>query len=992
MLALTVLPSVHAQQTTWELPFTDTFDDASSLSKYIIIDQNKDKSTWTFGHDHAGYLSSMYNGADDYLLTPELPLQAAGYYELRYLTWSYSNSWTERLETLIGLGSDPTAFSIVENAFDITGGPAGTLTRSSVVRVPADGNYRFAFHAISAHPDFWLFIDDLIIRELDASTPVAATGIHAEAQAEGDLEAVLSFTAPARDIADKTLPGISHVNIYRNEKLIATTEAIPGGNVTYTDTSMEQSGYMTYKVTACIGDVEGQESESVTVFVGEDSPVSPNVKLVDNADGTAIFSWEPEPLGYNKLYVNNERMLYDVYQLNQATGKWQPLEKDFREKQISVAISTEGQQALAGFGVVARNKTGNSSMATTRAVAGKPYPLPFKETFADGHLDNPFWMLDGNGSNDFWQLTTLQDVDGTGGSAVFQARYANDYSTYESGKIGPLNDADNLHLLYYYNFNISHYGCNTLKVILIAPDGTETTIREWNSESHTTNQWYIDEVDLSSYNSLPYIRIAFRAEEKQAGEAVLIDGIRLRDIKDYDLEAILYSPTEAHTGEEQTFHVLVNNIGNKAAGDFDILLHIGDSILTQPAGDLLGMGQARYYTFRHTFGVSEIVDDQPVQVYAEAYFTAEEAPEDNVSMAKWVTLIAPSVSAVTNLQAASAEDGIRLTWTAPGSTGSITESFEDYDSWANGDITAQAHEGFIGDWKVVDGDKNSVVAPDMFSLPSGQSQQAFLVVTPSDINGISSDNRYAPHSGSKYLFSPNTTAGNSDDWLISPVLNGKAQTVKFYAKMAPLTSYASRQEFNVLYSTGGNATTDFKKIGETYKERNKNDWTEYEVTLPEGTRYFALQSVMRYGMGGLMIDDISFEAGALPIDHYNVYRDRHLICSLVPQAGTELSFVDRDSDSGEHLYHVSVVYDDGTESVLSNTVTATFATGIEANEELGIEKEELDDAVYDLAGRRVSAEANSSSLRSGAGGAFITLHSSFRKGIYIVKGKKIIAK
>ena len=42
-----------------------------------------------------------------------------------------------------------------------------------------------------------------------------------------------------------------------------------------------------------------------------------------------------------------------------------------------------------------------------------------------------------------------------------------------------------------------------------------------------------------------------------------------------------------------------------------------------------------------------------------------------------------------------------------------------------------------------------------------------------------------------------------------------------------------------------------------------------------------------------------------------------------------------------------------------------------------------DDAVYDLSGRRVSAEANSS---------FLILHSSLKKGIYIQAGKKILVK
>ena len=56
-------------------------------------------------------------------------------------------------------------------------------------------------------------------------------------------------------------------------------------------------------------------------------------------------------------------------------------------------------------------------------------------------------------------------------------------------------------------------------------------------------------------------------------------------------------------------------------------------------------------------------------------------------------------------------------------------------------------------------------------------------------------------------------------------------------------------------------------------------------------------------------------------------------------------------------------------------------TGIVRNEEIRMKNEEFNDAWYDLSGRRISAEANSSRF---------TLHSSLKKGVYIYNGKKII--
>ena len=70
-------------------------------------------------------------------------------------------------------------------------------------------------------------------------------------------------------------------------------------------------------------------------------------------------------------------------------------------------------------------------------------------------------------------------------------------------------------------------------------------------------------------------------------------------------------------------------------------------------------------------------------------------------------------------------------------------------------------------------------------------------------------------------------------------------------------------------------------------------------------------------------------------------------------------------------------YEGPSAGVKSLTIFCEDPDGIES---IQIQNE---GAVYDLSGRRISAEANSS---------LFTLHSSFRKGIYIVNGRKVIIK
>ena len=84
---------------------------------------------------------------------------------------------------------------------------------------------------------------------------------------------------------------------------------------------------------------------------------------------------------------------------------------------------------------------------------------------------------------------------------------------------------------------------------------------------------------------------------------------------------------------------------------------------------------------------------------------------------------------------------------------------------------------------------------------------------------------------------------------------------------------------------------------------------------------------------------------------------------LMPHAITEIS----ESEDGQ----ISFIFDE----------EALGIGGIK-NEELRMKNEEFNDGtVYDLSGRKVSAEANSS---------FFILNSSFERGVYIVNGKKII--
>lgn len=168
----------------------------------------------------------------------------------------------------------------------------------------------------------------------------------------------------------------------------------------------------------------------------------------------------------------------------------------------------------------------------------------------------------------------------------------------------------------------------------------------------------------------------------------------------------------------------------------------------------------------------------------------------------------------------------------------------------------------------------------------------------------------------------------SDDWAISPLLSGNAQTVKFYAR--PLV--ASAQELiEVYYSTEDSVDPEsFIKVGETIKLKvngnmlsNEGDWEEISFEIPEGAKRFAIRVVSKDGFV-CCIDDIEFEsAGGTRHEllGYDVYKNGVM---LSDDPVIEGKFTDSKVAEGSHTYHVVANYIAGR-SELSNAANVEVA-------------------------------------------------------------------
>lgn len=237
----------------------------------------------------------------------------------------------------------------------------------------------------------------------------------------------------------------------------------------------------------------------------------------------------------------------------------------------------------------------------------------------------------------------------------------------------------------------------------------------------------------------------------------------------------------------------------------------------------------------------------------------------------------------------------------------ITDSFEAYTPWS---ISG------VGDWTLVDRDKNYTYGFGN-KFPNQGNPYAYIVFNPSAVGDTG--NNLDPHTGSQYMaaFSSSTSANN--DWLISPLLSGEAQTVSFWVKTVD-DSYGS-EAYEVLYSTTDTATTSFQVVNT--KTTAPTNWTKITVALPAGSKYFAIHCVSN-NCTMFAVDDVTYEAPAMIPTGYNIYKNGNKIASVDANTTT---YTDASGETDD-VYNVTAVYAEG-ESVFSNAASLNSTDGIE---------------------------------------------------------------
>ncbi len=903
------------------LPYSNDFSTADALEGFTIIDVNDDGKKWKIdtskGAACMGYNSTL--AMDDWLITPPLRLEAGETYLVSFVLFGNSTTYKEKIEvkwgaeaTVAGLDKtllEPTIVACTQNN--------GAITVNKTITPAAAGVYYVGFHGMSEADQYNLYVDNLLITS--ASVPAAATDLTVTPGADGALQATVAFKAPAVDLSGKDLTSLSKVELFRDGTLVNTfSNPAPGAALTFTDSNIAATGTYSYTVKAHNASGAGIEAEA-SVFVGINRPAAPEgVTMVETATlGQVTVAWQPVSTDIDGNAINPAKVTYMVA-ANNGSG-WQPFTDALTvTSHTFMALDDPEDQDFVQYAVFAVTEGGNSGTVTPMIPVGKPYD-GLQESFADGNLTYG-WATGFSQSGGAWSIysdTQFQDIasaDTDGGFAGMKGEYLNSAASLMSGKIslaGTTNPG-----ITFSTYSIAADDINEVQLYVKEPNDADWTALGQPIVVNSLGEdgWFPATASLVAYAGKT-IQVRFEAVTKQY-QFTFIDAITVGDLLAHDLTARdITAPATVNAGADYTAQVTVANSGVQDATAFTVELYADGKLAATKSADALAAGQKLALSF--DLNMSAIATE-PVELYAKVVYTPDEKTDNNTSKTLTVTPRQSRLPAVTDLKAEDTAAGVALTWSEPDLDGAPAEpalvDFEDAGSFD------QSYEG----WTFVDKDglavggfqNNSGQTIPLPGITVGQSTLSFFVFDTEDAS-FKDNPSYAAHSGTKYLASLFLYGGeNCDDWAISPMLDGSAQTISFWAK-----SYSSSypETIQMLYSTGSLDTASFVKVDE--KKSLAAEWTLYTFDVPAGAKYFAIRSYDTNAFM-LMLDDFTFVAAGssaadLSIVGYDIYRDG---VKLNTEPVAEAEYTDATAEAGSHTYHVITVYDAGI-SAPSNAAT-----------------------------------------------------------------------
>ena len=923
-----------------EVPFTHTLGKNTEVVNYTVLDSDGDGRTWKPGGFTAYSVCMKPQDAspanDDWLVSVPVHLKAATDYTLTYKEGFALQAGTED-RAAIYLGAEPTAEAMTTAVVAPHAITVRDFTENSgTFSVAAEGYYYLGIHCTSDKATSGNYkICDLSVAETSTLVEPAAAGeLSVQLAPKGELRATVTYTAPPTTVSGKPLEEITKVVLTTNWAFTREVENVkPGETVVFEDiTDIYNNGYNVFKAVAYVGDTEGEPAEVKNVFAGPDNPLAPTgLKITLSDDYRHVtLSWDAVgETGESGGYVDPSKVVYYIFD---AFGSYyDPAIATTTETSYTVDYSDVSEQDFVAFQVTAGVDETYYSLASTSdiVVVGEPATMPFGDSFTDGYYAQA-WMVDPASTGTFMQGTFvdnelqtntdadegvepeyLNSQDGDNGFFLFIPVSPDASYGFCSAKIDISGAANPVYEFYYQ-------GQGSVIDAKVAADGGQfKALKSIDLKENATDDWTLCRVDLAEYKSAKYIQIGVMVtgihNTEETTWSVPFDNMRVIDLKDKAMR-VSYTkvPATVQAGESAPVSLTLENIGTQTLDGADVELTVNGDIIDVAKLDAIAPGKIAVATLAVP---TTVLSPEALDVKLSATAPGAEA----LTAAGTIAVAFPAYPTPENLEANADGSNVALSWSPVDITDATkpatrTEDFEnpDYEPFCMTDF---------GGFHFVDGDGDVPYSfLKDFDNPYRYTPMAFQLFTPKK-SGMP-ESYYIdcmPHSGETMLVAW-SIQGVNDNWMISPALTGDAQTISFWARSFTI-AYA--ESFEVLVSDT-DATT-FRILQKV--DAASEDWTEYSVDLPAGTKYFAIRHTSN-DTYALFVDDLTFEtAGIMPADAqlrgYNVYCNG---AKLNEAPVAETSYLHANA-AGHNAYRVSAVYSVG-ESRPCAEVVVDVTTGI----------------------------------------------------------------
>ncbi len=954
-----------AYQVSADKPVTFNLDTVDNFNLFTIINANlngnRDDGEWQYSPSAgcAGFVSGTEDG-DDWFITPDIYLKSDRQYIFSYDMQSYGGTyWPDKYEVYMGAGATAAAMTTQLLAPTVVYWEEYRKV-SIVVTVPADGVYNFGFHALTEADGRFCMLDNIEVAEsYNLKAPVAVTNLTVVAGDKGASTATVSFDAPTTAIDGSTLTELASVKVYRGADLVKEfTNPAPGATLTFEESDLAD-GYAYYTVVGATKQGEGVKAEE-KAWVGLDAPNSPTAHMAIR-DDNPVISWEaPQGRGQHGGYVDVDNLVYAVYNVSsqkvlvEGSTEFTCTDEDF-------FFDGEGVQELFEYGVYAYNEKGQSEPASTFFINGEKYVIPFVESVAGGTTDQLLLFKSENVSTDSeyydgWFIDSDNNTeaqDGDKGSFMIMPSTAGLVATIQMGKIDMTQAKDAFlefylkRLAYDNDYPETVPDNDTFEVYVGGPDYETTLVKSVKLVDMKGASYVKYTVPLTEYNGKDFIFLQFKLNAPGAYYPVILDNVQVRNTYSVNMQAkSITVPASVDVTKTFNAKVVVRNDAASAVSNYTVQVKAGKKVVAEKTvTDEL----AADATATVELELTALAEWDAEQTLVATVSVANDECADDDSVETTIVVIRPSINAVADFALAETNTDTQATfkWTAP-EIDTVQHVVEDFESYTHGRKTT----GQVGEWSFIDGDGSQFLnsdVGDIVNVPGMYGTRAFQVFnqqgTSTVPTWVEDDEEWAPHSGNQMMIALANEYNSNDDWMVSPKLPGKAQTISFWAK-----GLKGKERLAVYYSTTNNSNVSAFEDNDLDDFRLKTEWTKYTFELPEGTVYFAIQYQGGNNSLAAFVDDVEFDKVATynvtpVVEGYNLYCDGVKVNEDVI---TDTTYsVSRTDVSGK--YYVTTVYNVG-ESSASNTVQVT-TSGVA---DLTVDGSEDNAPVYDLYGRRVS--------------------------------------